>query len=41
VVDVVTAAWCAAVWFWIPLGKVIGDRLPFWREKSHLAEREA
>jgi cation-transporting ATPase E len=39
VVDVVAAAWCGAVWFWIPLGKVLADRLPFWREKSHLQAR--
>jgi cation-transporting P-type ATPase E len=41
VVDVVTAAFCGVVWFWIPLGKRIGDRLPFWQDKSHLKERQA
>ena len=41
VVDVVTAAWCALIWFWVGLGKWIGDRLPFWKEKSHMIERQA
>jgi cation-transporting ATPase E len=41
VVIVVAAAWCVAVWFWVGLGKPIGDRLPFWRERAHTAERAA
>jgi cation-transporting P-type ATPase E len=41
VVDVVAAAFCIVVWFWIPLGKRIGDRLPFWHDRSHLEERRA
>jgi cation-transporting ATPase E len=41
VVDVVTAAWCVFAWFWLGLGKVIGDRLPFWKDKSHLEQRYA
>jgi hypothetical protein len=28
-------------WFWLGLGKVIGDRLPFWKDKSHLEQRHA
>jgi cation-transporting P-type ATPase E len=41
VVIVVAAAWCLAVWFWVGLGKPIGDRLPFWRERAHTAEEAA
>ncbi len=37
----VTAAWCVFAWFWVGLGKIIGDRLPFWREKAQTAERYA
>ncbi len=39
VIDVVTAAWCVVIYPWIGLGKVIADRWPWWREKSHMDER--
>ena len=41
VVIVVAAVWCVVVWFWVGLGKPIGDRLPFWRERAHTMERLA
>jgi cation-transporting P-type ATPase E len=41
VVMVVVAVWCAFVWFWVGLGKLIGDRLPFWKEKAHTDEKKA
>jgi cation-transporting P-type ATPase E len=41
VVILVAAIWCAFVWFWVGLGKPIGDRLPFWKDKAHTTERQA
>ena len=41
VVDLVAAVSCVVAWFWLGLGKLIGDRLPFWKEKSHLEQRYA
>jgi cation-transporting ATPase E len=40
-VDVVAAAWCVFVYPWLGLGKWIGDRLPFWKDKSHMKADEA
>jgi cation-transporting P-type ATPase E len=40
-VILVAAVWCAFVWFWVGLGKPIGDRLPFWKEKAHTEEKRA
>ncbi len=36
-----TAGWCVFTWLWVGLGKPIGDRLPFWREKAHTMEKQA
>jgi hypothetical protein len=35
-----TAGWCVFIWFWVGLGKWIGDRLPFWRQKAHTVEKQ-
>jgi cation-transporting ATPase E len=40
VVIVVAAAWCVFVWFWVALGKPIGDRLQLWKGKAHIVERQ-
>jgi cation-transporting ATPase E len=40
VVIVVAAVWCVFSWFWVGLGKPIGDRLPFWKDKAHIVERQ-
>ena len=40
VVIAVAAGWCVFVWFWVALGKPIGDRLPFWKGKAHIVERQ-
>jgi cation-transporting ATPase E len=37
----VSAAWCVFAWFWVGLGRIIGDRLPFWRIRAHTMERRA
>ena len=40
-VEVLAAAWCVFVYPWLGLGKWIGDRLPFWKEKSHIEAETA
>jgi hypothetical protein len=33
-----TAGMCVFAWFFVGLGRLIGDRLPFWREAAKRAE---